>query len=68
MIEHPLKGEFIELIKLLKFSGIAGTGGEAKMLVEEGEVTVNGQVENRKRCKIRKGDKIEARGEMITVI
>ncbi len=67
-MEHQLKGEFIELIKLLKFTGIASTGGEAKVLVDQGEVKVNGQLENRKRYKVRKGDKIEARGEVITVI
>lgn len=67
-MEHQLKGEFIELIKLLKFYGIASTGGEAKMFVDEGEVKVNGQVEHRKRYKVKKGDKVEARGEVITVI
>lgn len=68
MIEHILKGEFIELIKVLKYSGIAGTGGEAKMMVEAGEVMVNDQIEHRKRAKIRRGDKIELRGEVIKVI
>ena len=67
-MEHQLKGEFIELIKLLKFRGIASTGGEAKIFVDEGEVLVNGKVEHRKRYKVKKGDKIEARGEVITVI
>ena len=68
MIEHILKGEFIELIKVLKYSGIAGTGGEAKMMVEAGEVMLNDQIEHRKRAKIRRGDKIELRGEVIKVI
>jgi len=68
VIEHKLKGEYIELIKLLKFSGIAGTGGEAKMIVDEGEVSVNGQVENRKRAKIKVGDKVSVRENVITVI
>lgn len=67
-MEHTLKGEFIELIKLLKFSGIAGTGGEAKMIVDEGEVKLNDQVENRKRAKVRRGDKVEVRGQVIKVI
>lgn len=68
MIEHQLKGEFIELIKLLKFSGLVGTGGEAKMVVEDGEVQVNEQIESRKRAKLRRGDKIEFRGEVIKII
>ena len=67
-MEHTLKGEFIELIKLLKFSGMAGTGGEAKMIVDEGEVKLNDQVENRKRAKVRRGDKVEVRGQVIKVI
>jgi ribosome-associated protein len=67
LIEHILKGEFIELIKVLKYSGIAGTGGEAKMMVEAGEVMVNDQIEHRKRAKIRRGDKIESRGQIINV-
>jgi ribosome-associated protein len=68
LIEHQLKGEFIELIKLLKFSGLVGTGGEAKMVVEDGEVQVNEQIESRKRAKLRRGDKIEFRGEVIKII
>lgn len=67
-MEHTLKGEYIELIKLLKFSGIVGTGGEAKMIVDEGEVKLNDQVESRKRAKVRRGDKVEVRGQVIKVI
>lgn len=68
MIEHKLKGEYIELIKLLKFAGLVGTGGEAKMVVEEGEVKVNGQFESRKRAKLKRGDKVEFRDNMISII
>ena len=67
-MEHQLKGEFIELIKLLKFSGLVGTGGEAKIVVEEGEVMLNGETEFRKRAKIKKGDIVEFRGEEIKVV
>ena len=67
LIEHTLKGEYIELIKLLKYSGIVGTGGEAKMIVDEGEVQVNDQIEHRKRAKIKVGDKVEVRGHIISV-
>ena len=48
--------EFIELIKLLKIQGIAQTGGHGKIIIEEGEVQVNGEVEFRKRKKLRKDD------------
>ena len=68
MREHQLKGEFIELIKLLKYTGLASSGGEAKAMVEEGIVLLNGDVEHRKRAKIKRGDIIEFNGEMIKVI
>jgi ribosome-associated protein len=44
--------EFIELCGLLKLVGFCQTGGEAKNVIANGEVLVNGQVETRKRCKI----------------
>ena len=58
-IEFKLEEDFIELIKLLKLLRIAESGGQAKMFVENGEVVHNGEVESRKRAKIRKGDLIE---------
>ncbi len=48
--------EFIELIKLLKIKRIAQTGGHAKIMIENGEVVVNNEIEFRKRKKLRKGD------------
>ncbi|MDA8972260.1 MAG: RNA-binding S4 domain-containing protein [Saprospiraceae bacterium] len=51
--------EFIELIKLLKLKNIAQSGGHAKMMVEEGSVKVNGELEFRKRKKLRNGDIVE---------
>jgi len=57
--EFQLTGEYIELIRLLKFLRIAETGGHAKMLVEGGEVLLNGEPEYRKRAKLRAGDIIE---------
>jgi len=47
--------EFIELHKLLKFMGVAESGGEAKAMVASGLVSVDGTVELRKACKIRHG-------------
>ena len=49
----------VELYKILKFEGMARSGGEAKMLIEQGEVLVNGAVETRKRKKIIAGDQIQ---------
>ena len=63
-----LKGaEYIELIKLLKLLHIAESGGHAKIMVEEGEVLMNGEVEFRKRAKLRSGDVVETSGRKITI-
>ena len=54
-----MRGEFIELHKLLKIEGVCASGGEAKMLVASGAVRVDGAVELRKACKIRAGHIVE---------
>ena len=65
---YNLKGaEYIELIKLLKLLRIASSGGEAKMMVEDGEVKLNGNPESRKRAKLRTGDVVEIFGKRITI-
>jgi len=61
------KSEFIELIKLLKVTNICTSGGEAKHMVEKGEVKLNGTIESRKRAKLRSGDKIEIFDKMIEI-
>jgi ribosome-associated protein len=58
-IEFKPDGEYIELIKLLKHLQIAESGGQAKLLVDDGEVTLNGIFEARKRAKLRQGDVVE---------
>lgn len=62
-----LQGEFIELNKLLKLTGLCASGGEAKLRAAEGEVRVDGVVELRRRCKIRKGQRVEFAGQVIEV-
>jgi len=63
-----LKGaEYIELIKMLKLLRIADSGGQAKLMVEDGEVTLNGNLESRKRAKLRPGDVVGIFGETITI-
>lgn len=57
----------IELCQLLKFSGLAGTGGEAKQVISQGLVQLNGAIETRKRCKLRAGDRVSYAGETIVV-
>ena len=51
--------------KILKFEGLTTTGGEAKLLIGDGQVTVNGDVETRRRRKMLSGDIIGFRGEEI---
>lgn len=53
------------LFKILKFEGIASSGAEAKQMIAAGEVTVNGEVELRKRCQIGEGDIIDVAGEKL---
>lgn len=50
------------LDQFLKLSGIAGTGGQAKMMIQGGEISVNGEVEKRRRRKLAAGDVVEADG------
>lgn len=68
MIQFKLEGEFIPLIALLKATSLVQSGGEAQTIVEEGLVKVNGVTENRKRLKVRVGDKVEFLSKMIEVI
>jgi ribosome-associated protein len=55
-IEFHLKTEYIDLLQLLKATSVVMSGGEAKMLVDDGFVTVNGELEHRRRRKLRIGD------------
>jgi len=67
-MDFHLKGsEYIELVQLLKVLRISESGVQAKLMVEEGEVRLNGEVEIRKRAKLRKGDIIEIFGETIYI-
>ena len=59
--------EPVELYKILKFEGMVGSGGEAKMVIADGLVLVNGNIETRKRKKIIDKDTIEFAGEVISV-
>jgi ribosome-associated protein len=59
-----LRTEYIDLLQLLKATGNAATGGEAKLAVDSGEVRVNGELETRKRRKLRAGDEVELSGEI----
>jgi ribosome-associated protein len=68
MIEFKVEGDYIPLIQLLKAVNLVQTGGEAQIVVTEGEVKYNGEVDYRKRLKVKKGDVVEFRGQKIQVI
>lgn len=63
-----LNDEFVELNQLLKLVGIVDSGGAGKALVAAGEVSVDGQVELRKTCKVRAGSVVTLGDVRITVI
>jgi ribosome-associated protein len=62
-----IRGEMIRLGQLLKLAGLADSGGEARALVADGAVTVNGVVETRRGRQLHPGDVIAAGGEEIRV-
>lgn len=68
MKEFPLKEEFIELNKLLKVQNLVPSGGMAKMVIEDKLVRVNGEVELRKRRKLRVGDVVDFQGVSVKII
>jgi len=57
-----------ELYKILKFEGMVPSGGEAKLVIANGLVTLNGQIETQKRKKIVSGDIIEFNEQKILII
>jgi len=59
--------EPIELCKILKFESMVSSGGEAKSVIAEGQVLVNGKIETRKRKKIVSGDIVEFGKEKILI-
>lgn len=59
--------EFIRLDALLKFAAVVGTGGEAKILIQNGEVKINGEPCTMRTKKIRPGDTVEAAGQCFLV-
>jgi len=62
-----ISNEPIELYKLLKFESMVSSGGEAKHVIAEGLVLVNGEVETRKRKKIVSGDIVAFGNEQIRI-
>lgn len=60
--------EFIKLDSLLKFANVVSTGGEAKLAIQDGSVSVNGEVCTMRGKKIRPGDRVELNGQIALVV
>lgn len=67
-MEFKLRGEHIALCDLLKLTGIADSGGQGKLMIANGDVTVDGQPESRKTAKIRAGQTVRCQGQTIRVV
>ena len=63
----PITTEFIKLQDLMKFGNLVSSGGEAKVLIQEGEVSVNGEICLQRGKKIRPGDTVSFQGKQYTV-
>lgn len=58
---------FIKLDSFMKWRNLVETGGQAKLLIQNGEVRVNGKIETRRGRKLVKGDKVTFKGRTLTV-
>jgi len=63
-----IKGDHIQLDQLLKVLGLVGTGGEAHVRIEAGEVLVDGVVEERKRAKLRAGQQVQLGDDTVHLV
>ena len=68
IVELVLRGEHIALDALLKATGLAQSGGSAKRLIADGQVRVDGQIEARKTCKIRAGQRVALGDACVDVV
>jgi ribosome-associated protein len=59
--------KIIKLDQFLKWVGAASTGGEAKLIIQDGEVKVNGEIETRRAKKLVEGDSVTVKGKTYTV-
>lgn len=68
MLEIKLKDEYIKLGQAIKAAGLVGDGVEAKLVVQDGLVMVNGQIDTRRGKKLYDGDIVSFRGEEIKIV
>ena len=66
-IEVPIRDETIRLGQLLKLAGVVDDGAQARSLIEDGEVSVDGEVERRRGCQVRPGSTVKLGGTQIRV-
>jgi len=67
-MEFKLRGEYIALCDLLKLAGIADSGGQGKLMIANGDVTVDDQPESRKTAKIRANQTVRCLGHTVLVV
>jgi ribosome-associated protein len=67
MLDVPIDGDMIRLGQFLKLADLIDTGGEAKILIGSGDVTVNGDVELRRGRQLHRGDVVSLRGRRARV-
>jgi ribosome-associated protein len=67
MTEHDDENDALRLDQFLKITGLAQTGGHAKLMIQGGEVSVNGEIETRRRKKLKEGDIVTVDGESVEV-
>ena len=67
-IEFAVRGEYVTLDALLKATGLAPSGGIAKLMIADGLVQVDGREELRKTCKIRAGQVVSVHGARVRVL
>ncbi|MDD6090861.1 MAG: RNA-binding S4 domain-containing protein [Candidatus Limivicinus sp.] len=68
MEKISIETEYIKLDSMLKYAAVAGTGGEAKFVINEGLVFVNGEVCTQRGKKLRPGDRVEFQGMSFEIV
>lgn len=68
MEKVKIKDEYIKLGQAMKLGGLAGSGIDAKIMIQSGEVTVNGKTELQRGKKLHDGDIVSCNGEAIQII
>ncbi|MGH8036991.1 MAG: RNA-binding S4 domain-containing protein [Stenotrophomonas sp.] len=67
-LEFELDRDYVELKQLLKLADLVTSGGEAKTVIGDGQVLVDGEVETRKACKIRAGQQVQFGDTVINIL